>query len=97
MVAVAEGPRLGWLAWVAAAGGEGGLLGSDQGVGEAEVDLGGAVAAQLAAEGAGDDEVVSREGVDAGGDGVAAALAVDHEVGRADLALLAVVHSHRGE
>ncbi len=63
-------------------------------VGKAEKDLAGAVAAQLSAERAVDDDVVSREGLLAGGNVPVTAFAIDDVVSRLDAALLAIAHRH---
>lgn len=72
-----------------------GLL-REAGVQPAEIDLAGAIAAQLAAERAVDDEVLAREGLHAGGDGAGAAFAGDHEgVAGAAQRLRGVPGAHR--
>jgi hypothetical protein len=69
-------------------------LSVEPGVGEAKVDLGGAVAAELVAERAANGDVVRREGLYACRNVPAAALALDHIDGRNPASLLAVMHAH---
>lgn len=92
------------LAWVVRPSSRGGVvvaqrgaLVGEAGVQQAEVDLAGTVAAQLAAQRAGDDEIVFGPGFDAGGDRPRTPLAADDEdhAGAANRFALEVPHVRR--